>query len=87
VKLRTAILLGIAALVVELLGARALDALGLIERLLSPHGVSLLLVVPLALVFYAARFTLLFVAPGLLLSAALLTVVPRAKRRAAAPGA
>jgi hypothetical protein len=53
---------------VDLGGARLLDALGLVESLLAPGGTRALLVLPLALVFYAARLLLVFVAPGLVLA-------------------
>lgn len=57
------------ALLLDFLGARCLDALGLVEGLLSPNGGRLLLIVPVAVSFYAARFVAWFVAPGLLLGA------------------
>lgn len=50
-------------------GAYLLDALGLVERLLSPSGGLVALLIPLAVVFYAARLLLLFVVPGLVVSA------------------
>lgn len=55
------------------IGARILDRLGLIEGLLSPSGSRLLLIVPVAVSFYAARFVAWFVAPGLLLGALLVS--------------
>ena len=57
----------IASLLCNLLGARLLNTLGLLEGLLSPSGWRLLLLVPLAVSFYCARFVAYFVAPGLLL--------------------
>jgi hypothetical protein len=60
-----------ALLVVHVAGARALDALGLVESLLSPGGARLALVLPLAVLFFAARILLLFVAPGLTIAAVL----------------
>jgi hypothetical protein len=53
---------------VNALGARVLDALGLIEGLLSPSGWRLLLIVPLSVAFYGARLFVYFIAPGLLLA-------------------
>ena len=70
---RAGALLAVSALV-DVLGARVLDSLGLIEGLLSPSGARLLLIAPLAALFYAARFCALFVAPGLLLGAQLLSL-------------
>jgi hypothetical protein len=66
--------LGFAAalLLLNLGGAYLLDALGLVEGLLSPNGGRLALLLPLAVLFYAARLLLLFVAPGLVLGALLL---------------
>jgi hypothetical protein len=57
----------------NLLGAYVLDALGLVEGLLSPSGGRLLLIVPVAVSFYAARFVAWFIAPGLLLGALLVS--------------
>jgi hypothetical protein len=57
------------ALLLDVGCARGLDALGLIEGLLSPNGPSFALLLPLAVVFYVARFTAWFIAPGLLLGA------------------
>lgn len=56
----------------NLLGAHVLDAFGLVEGLLSPSGGRLLLIVPVAVSFYAARFIAWFIAPGLFLGALLL---------------
>ncbi len=61
----------LASALLNVIGARVLDALGLIEGLLSPSGGRLLLIVPVAVSFYAARFVAWFVAPGLLLGALL----------------
>jgi len=73
VKLRTAAYLLAGSALLNLLGARLLDRLGLIEGLLSPSGARLVVLVPVAVVFYAARFFAFFVAPGLLLGAAAAT--------------
>ena len=57
------------ALSSELIGARVLDEIGLIEGLLSPSGASSALLVPLAVAFFAARLLARFVVPGLVLGA------------------
>lgn len=69
-----------ALLVVNLGGAQLLDALGLVEGLLSPGGGRLALLLPLAVVFYGARLFLLFAAPGLVAGALLLWAVDRGDR-------
>lgn len=53
----------------DVLAARLLDSLGLVEGLLSPNGAQLLLLVPLACAFYAARIITYFVLPALVFSA------------------
>ncbi|RYZ05117.1 MAG: hypothetical protein EOO73_21155 [Myxococcales bacterium] len=63
----------VSSALMNLLGARLLDWLGLVEGLLAPQGWRLLLIVPLAVSFYAARFIAWFVAPGLLLGALLVS--------------
>ena len=52
------------SLVVNLVSARLLDTLGLLEGLLSPTGGRLLFLVPLAIGFYVSRFVAYFLAPG-----------------------
>jgi hypothetical protein len=66
---RRASIVLVVALSLDFLGAHCLDALGLVEGLLSPNGGRLLLIVPVAVSFYAARFVAWFIAPGLLLGA------------------
>jgi hypothetical protein len=61
----------LASALLNVIGAQILDWLGLIEGLLSPSGGRLLLIVPVAVSFYVARFVAWFVAPGLLLGALL----------------
>lgn len=62
-----------AALVVANLGGGyLLDALGLVEGLLSPSGGRLAFLVPLAVVFYGVRFAALFLVPGLVVGALVL---------------
>jgi hypothetical protein len=73
-KLSTAAYLVAGSALLNVLGARLLDRLGLIEGLLSPSGARLLVLVPVAVAFYAARFFAFFVAPGLLLGAAAATL-------------
>ncbi len=70
-------LFGAALLVVNGVGAHVLDALGLVEGLLSPHGAALALLLPLAGLFYAARIVVLFAAPGLVLGALVVWIVDR----------
>ncbi len=67
--LRRALVLAAAVSAVNLGGAYALDALGLVESLLSPGGGRAVVVLPLAIGFYAARLLALFVAPGLVIAA------------------
>jgi hypothetical protein len=62
------LVVGITTALIDAFGARVLDALGLIEGLLSPSGSRLLLIVPLSLAFYGARLFVHFIAPGLLLA-------------------
>lgn len=54
-----------------------LDALGLVESLLSPSGLRVLAVLPLAALFYVVRLALLFVMPGLVAAAVVLWVAGR----------
>jgi hypothetical protein len=68
-KVKTALGAWLIAGLLELLGARLLDRLGLIEGLLSPSGASPALLIPLALLFYASRLFAWFIAPGLVLGA------------------
>ena len=58
-----------AAAVAQLVLSRVLDSISLIEGLLSPSAASSALLVPLAVVFYAARLFAWFIAPGLVLGA------------------
>ena len=75
------LLFAAAAFAVNLVGAYLLDALGLVEGLLSPHGLTAVLLLPLAAAFYAARLLLFFVVPGLLFNALLLWAMNRAEAR------
>lgn len=75
---RRALIFSAAVLAANLGGAYLLDALGLVEGLLSPRGGSLALLLPLAAVFYAARLAALFVVPGLLLGALIVWGMDRA---------
>lgn len=79
---RTLIVAGV-VLLVNLGGAYLLDALGLVERLLSPQGGMLAVLLPLAVVFYAARIAALFVVPGLVLGALIVWGLGRAPLGAA----
>lgn len=69
---RRTLIFAAVVLVLNLGGAYLLDALGLVAGLLSPHGGTAALLVPLALVFYTARILSLFVVPGLVVGALLL---------------
>lgn len=80
-KVKSALWVGAVALACELAGARLLDEIGLIEGLLSPSGASSALLVPLALVFFAARLFAVFVAPGLVLGALVVSFRPSAPQR------
>ena len=68
-KLRSALGIWFATAALDQGMARLLDSMGLIEGLLSPADASPPLLLPLAAVFYAARFVARFVAPGLVLGA------------------
>lgn len=68
---RRTFILAVALFAVNLGGAHLLDALGLVEGLLSPSGGRLLLLIPLAAAYYVARILALFLAPGLLAGALL----------------
>jgi len=80
---RRALVIGVAlvATLLQLILARLLDRIGLIEGLLSPSGASPALLVPLALVFYAARLFAWFVAPGLVLGELCVSFRPAARER------
>ncbi len=67
--LKRALLFAAVVFTLNLGGAYLLDALGLVERLLSPSGGAVAVLIPLAVVFYAARLLLLFVVPGLVVGA------------------
>jgi len=58
-------------------GAYLLDAVGLVQGLLSPSGAALLYLVPLAALYYVVRLTALFVVPGVVLGAAVLWLFDR----------
>lgn len=71
-RARRALALTAALICAHVALAYALDALGLIERLLAPApGPATLAALGAALLFYGVRFLLLFVMPGLVLSALL----------------
>ena len=79
-SVRTALTLWLATALLDTGGARLLDSLGLIEGLLSPTGARLSVLVPLALLFYAARFVAWFLAPGLLFGALATSTVVSLRR-------
>lgn len=66
------VIAGAVLLAADLGGARLLDALGLVEKLLSPHAGTIAFVLPLAVLFYGARLLLLFAVPGWVAGALLL---------------
>lgn len=69
---RRALLVAAALVAIELLGVRALAALGLVESLLSPGGGRALVALPLAVIFFTARLLVRFVVPGVVASSLLL---------------
>lgn len=73
---RTFVVTGSVALL-HLVVAYVLDAAGLIESLLSPSGPRLLLVLPLAVLFYALRLTVYFVIPGVITGSLLVWMMGR----------
>ncbi len=60
--------------------AYLLDALGLVEGMLSPSGAALLYLLPLTGMFYLVRLAALFVVPGLLLGEAVLWILDRRRQ-------
>ena len=78
---RRTLLFEAAVFILNLGGAYLLDALGLVEGLLSPQAGSIALLLPLAVVFYAARIGLYFVVPGLVAGALILWAADAGKGR------
>lgn len=78
---RRTLVFAAAVLLLNLGGAYLLDALGLVEGLLSPHGGTAALLVPLAVVFYTVRILALFVVPGLVAGALILWALERRQPR------
>lgn len=83
---RRTMILAVALLAANLGGAYLLDALGLVEGLLSPGGARLLTLLPLAALYYLTRFLALFVAPGLAAGALFVWLLDRRSPRALPPG-
>jgi hypothetical protein len=54
----------VACAIIDVLGARLLDSVGLVQGLLAPNGAQLLLLLPLACAFYGARLLTYFVLPA-----------------------
>lgn len=77
---RKTLIFAAAILTANLGGAYLLDALALVEGLLSPSGARLVWLVPLAGLFYLARLIALFAAPGLVLGAAVSWALDRRSR-------
>lgn len=69
-----------AAIVLHELLARGLDRAGLIERLLSPSGAGAVAALVAAVVLYALRLGLLFVAPGVVLARVVMAAYSASKR-------
>lgn len=69
----------VAAVALAALGYEALvlglDRVGLIERLLSPSGAGAVVALVAALAMYALRLALIFVAPGLVVSWAVIAAI------------
>lgn len=79
--LRRTLVVAMAIVVLHIVCAYALDAVGLVESLLSPSGTRLLWVLPLAVLLYALRFSAYFVAPGLVVGCSILWLVDKADAR------
>ena len=76
-SLQKALALGLGCALFNLVGARLLDSMGLVEGLLAPSGARLWLLVPVASAFYAVRLLSYFVLPGLIVA----TLCSRADER------
>jgi hypothetical protein len=74
---RRTLIFAVVLVAIELLGARILAALGLVESLLSPNGGRALVALPVAVLFFAARLLVRFVLPGLVASSLLLAWLRR----------
>ncbi|MBK8256137.1 MAG: hypothetical protein IPK82_26145 [Polyangiaceae bacterium] len=72
-----------AAVILNWAGAYLLNSLGLVEHMLSPHGNTLVWILPLSVLFYLVRFLAYFLVPGLLLGTFLVYTIE--KRRAQLP--
>ena len=73
--LHKALVLGLCCALIDLLGARLLDSVGVVEGLLAPSGAQLLLLVPVVCAFYGARLIAHFALPALVVAA--LVLAPR----------
>ena len=76
---RRTLLVAVALVTIEVLGVRILAAMGLIESLLSPDGGRALVALPIAVIFFAARLTVRFVLPGLVISSLLIAWLRRTR--------
>ncbi|MEP7119692.1 MAG: hypothetical protein ABJE95_02235 [Byssovorax sp.] len=74
---RRALIFAVAVVVIEVLGARILARMGLIESLLSPEGGRAIVALPIAVIFFAARLLVRFVLPGLVVSSLLVAWLRR----------
>jgi hypothetical protein len=74
---RRTLYVAVALVMIEILGVRILAAIGLVESLLSPGGGRALVALPIAVIFFAARLTVRFVLPGLVVSSVLIAWLRR----------
>lgn len=74
---RRTLIFAVALVTVEILGVRVLAAMGLVESLPSPDGGRALVALPIAVIFFAARLTVRFVLPGLVVSSLLIAWLRR----------
>ena len=74
---RRTLIVAVALVTIEVLGLRILAAMGLVESLLSPDGGRALVALPIAVIFFAARLTVRFVLPGLVVASLLIAWLRR----------
>lgn len=74
---RRTLIVAVVLVTIEVLGVRILAAMGLVESLLSPDGGRALVALPIAGIFFAARLSVRFVLPGLVVSSLLIAWLRR----------
>jgi hypothetical protein len=74
---RRTLIVAVALVTIEVLGVRILAAMGLVESLLSPDGGRAIVALPIAVIFFAARLSVRFVLPGLVVSSLLISWLRR----------